>query len=137
MRPPPVVLPVPSIRIGSLFLIKDGFETHDAADLEIAPEEIKHERGMLLDDVERPVLDPIAERNYAAHPDALLLRGGDLVSDPFAGDLALELGEGQKDVQGQSSHARCRVERLGDRNEGHLMRVEEIDQLGEVGERAR
>jgi hypothetical protein len=37
----------------------------------------------------------------------------------------------------QSSHTGRRVERLGDRNEGLLMRVEEFNQLGEVGERAR
>ena len=49
---------------------------------------------MLLDHMERPVLDPIAERNDASHPDALPLRGGDLVPDPLTGDLALELGEG-------------------------------------------
>jgi hypothetical protein len=49
---------------------------------------------MLLDHMERPVLDPIAERNDASHPDALPLGGGDLIPDPLAGDLALELGEG-------------------------------------------
>src|SRR3984957_4686763 len=42
----------------------------------------------------------------------------------------------EKDVQGQSSHAGRGVERLGDRDERHLMGVEELDQLGEVGERA-
>ena len=42
----------------------------------------------------------------------------------------------EKDVQGQSSHAGRGVERLGDRDERHLMGVECLDQLGEVGERA-
>jgi hypothetical protein len=42
----------------------------------------------------------------------------------------------EKDVQGQSSHAGRGVERLGDRDERHSMGVEELDQLGEVGERA-
>ena len=42
----------------------------------------------------------------------------------------------EKDVQGQSSHAGRGVERLGDRDERHLMGVEQLDQLGEVGERA-
>src|SRR5271166_5471516 len=129
--------PVRPRRKPDVFLIKNGLEPHDAADLEIAPKEIKYERGMLLDDMERPVLDPIADRNHAAHPDALLLRGGDLVPDPLAGDLALELGEGEKHIQSQPPHAGRRVERLGDRDERHLMRVEELDQLGEVGERAR
>ena len=52
----------------------------DAADLEITAIEIAHEHGMLLEHMERPVLDPISERNHAPHPDALPLRGGDLVS---------------------------------------------------------
>ena len=59
-----------------------------------------------------------------------------LFSDPLTGDLAFELGEGQEHVQGQSSHAGRRVERLGDRDERHLMRVEQLDQLGKVRERA-
>ena len=54
---------------------------------------VPHEGGVLVDDMERPVLDPTADRNHTAHRDALLLRGGDLVPDPLAGDLALELGE--------------------------------------------
>ncbi len=52
-----------------------------------------HEGGMLLDDMERPVLDPIAERNHAAHKDALLFGGSDLVPDAFARDFALELAQ--------------------------------------------
>ena len=80
--------------------------------LEIAPKKVAHEYSVLLDDMECPVLDPVAKRNHSAHPDALLLRRGDLVPDAFAGELALELGEGQQDVQGQSPHAGCRVERL-------------------------
>ena len=49
-------------------------------------------------DMERPALDPITERHHAAHPDALLLRGGDFVPDAFASDFPLELGERQEDV---------------------------------------
>src|SRR3984957_9419360 len=119
-----------------ILVVENSLEPHDAADLEIAPKEIAHEGGMLLDHMERSVLDPVTERNHASHPDALPLRGGDLVPDPLAGDLALELGKGQKYVQGQSSHAGRCVERLGDRDERHLMGVEQLDQLGEVGKRA-
>ena len=75
-------------------MVEDSLEPHDAADLEITPIEISDEGGMLLDHMERAVLDPIAKGNHAPHPDALPLRGGDLVSDPLAGDLALKLGEG-------------------------------------------
>jgi hypothetical protein len=75
-------------------VVENSLEPHDAADLEITPKEIPEEGGMLLDHMERPVLDPTSERNDAPHPDALPLRGGDLVSDPLTSDLALELGEG-------------------------------------------
>src|SRR5271155_3680021 len=36
--------------------------------LEIALEERAHGLGMILDDVQCPVLDPVAQRNHAAHP---------------------------------------------------------------------
>lgn len=36
----------------------------------------------------------ITQGNRSAHPQALLLRGDDLVPDPLAGHLALKLGEG-------------------------------------------
>src|SRR3984885_6027262 len=117
-------------------MVEKCLKPDNAADLKISTKEISDEDGMLLDHMERPVLDLIAKRNHASHPDALPLRGGDLVPDPLAGDLAFKLGEGQEHVQGQSSHAGRGVERLGDRDERHLMSVEEFDQLGEVGERA-
>lgn len=47
------------------------------------------------------------------HPHALLLGRRDLVADALGGDLALELGEGEKDVKRETSHRRRRVERLG------------------------
>jgi hypothetical protein len=42
----------------------------------------------------------IPQRRDAAHPHPLLFRGGDLVADAFADDLALELREGQQNVEG-------------------------------------
>ena len=81
--------------------VEDSLEPHDAADLEIASEKIANEGGVLL--MEGPVLDSISERNDAPHPYALLLGGGDLVPDSLAGDLSLELGEGQEHVEPQSS----------------------------------
>jgi hypothetical protein len=53
--------------------------------------------------------------NHAAHLHSLLLRSGDLVLDPLARDFPFELGEGQKNVEGQASHAGRGVERLGHR----------------------
>src|SRR5208283_1435470 len=68
-------------------------------------------------------------------PEALLLGRGDLVADALAGDLSLELGEGQQHVEGETSHAAGGVERLGDRDEGDPMSVEQLDELGEIHER--
>src|SRR5450631_3065296 len=45
-------------------------------------------------------------------------------------------GEGQQHIEGQSPHAGRRIERLGHRNEGDAIFVEQLDQLGEVGERS-
>ena len=112
------------------------FETHHASRLEIAAEEGAHDLGMILDDVQCAILDPVAQRDYAAHPHPLLLRSGDLVPDPLARDLPLELGEGQQHVEGQPSHAGRGVERLGHRDEGDVGLSNSLDQLGEVGERA-
>ena len=64
------------------------------------------------------------------------LGGSDLVADAFTGDFPLELGEGQQDVQGQPSHAGGGVELLGDRHERDAAAVEDIDELGKIGERA-
>src|SRR6202030_3053413 len=109
---------------------------NDAANLEIAPKKIAHDLGVLVDDMQRPILNAIAERDHPAHPDAPLLRGGDLVPYALARDLALELGEGQQHIEGQPPHTGRRVERLGDRDEADAVRVEQLDQLCEIGERA-
>ena len=62
--------------------------------------------GFGLVDDELAVLDVVAERHEAAHPHALLAGGGELVADALADDLALELGEGEQDVERQPPHAR-------------------------------
>ena len=48
-----------------------------------------------------------------------------------SGDPTIPLA--QQHVQGQPSHAGGRVEGLGHRDEGDTVRVEQLDQLGEVG----
>jgi hypothetical protein len=83
------------------------------------------------------VLDVVAQRRHAAHPHTLALAGRDLVADALAGDLALELGEGQQDVQHQPPHRGRRVELLGDRHERHAIAFEHFDHLGEVRQAAR
>ena len=67
---------------------------------------------------------------------ALLLRGGDLVADPFAGDLALELGKGQQHIEGQPPHRARRIEVLGDRDERGALCIEDLDQPSKIGQRA-
>ncbi|MBV6414927.1 MAG: hypothetical protein OMOMHJEC_02763 [Xanthomonadales bacterium] len=104
--------------------------------LAISAEEIAHQRGLGLVDHELALDHVIAKRRHAAHPHALGLAGGDLVPDALAGDLALELREGEQDVQGQASHRRCGVELLSHRHERHVVAVEHIDEPGEVRERA-
>src|ERR1700693_5274435 len=78
----------------------------------------------------------VSERRHPAHPHALLLRGGDLVADALAGDLALELREGEQHIQGQPPHRSRGVELLRGRDEGNALLVEDLDDLGEVGQRA-
>ena len=78
----------------------------------------------------------IAERHHASHPQPLALGGADLVADTLAGDLALELGEGQQHVQRQPAHAGRRVEGLRDTDERDAVAIEHLHELGEVHERA-
>ena len=54
----------------------------------------------------------------------------------LADHLALELGEGEQDVERQPAHAGGGVEGLGHAEEGHAVRLEGVQQLGEVGQRA-
>jgi len=87
-------------------------------------------------DREKPaVLRPVAERRHAAHPHPFLFRGGDLVADALTNDLALELCKGQQNVQGQAPHRCRRVELLRHRNKGRPSRIEDLDDLGKIGQR--
>src|SRR5207247_8048487 len=107
-----------------------------ATELTIQGEEAAHRFGLGWVDDERAFARIIAERRVTAHPHALLLRGGDLVADPFAGDLPLELSKGQQHVEGQPPHRTRRIELLGPRDERHALRVEDLDQPRNIGERA-
>src|SRR5262245_13678475 len=78
----------------------------------------------------------VAERNGSADPEALALRGRNLVAHPLADDLALKLRKREQNVEREPAHAGGGVEGLGDRHEGHAVLVEQLDQLGEVGEGA-
>src|SRR5262245_5125053 len=51
-------------------------------------------------------------------------------------DLGLELRKRQQNIKGQAPHRRRPVELLRDRNKGGAPRVEDLDDLGKIGERA-
>jgi hypothetical protein len=59
---------------------------------------------------------------------------GAFVAHPFANHLALELGKREQDIEREAPHTGCGVERLRHRDERHRMGVEDLDQLGEIGE---
>ena len=82
------------------------------------------------------ILGVVAERRHAADPKSLAFGGRDLVPDALGGDLALELGKRQQHIERQPSHRGGRVELLGDRYERYAVLVEQLDELGEVGQRA-
>jgi hypothetical protein len=54
----------------------------------------------------------------------------------LGGDLALELGKRQQHVQGQSAHRGGGVELLGNGDKRDIVLVEELNQLGEIRQRA-
>src|SRR3984893_16291836 len=107
-----------------------------AAELPIESEDAAHTVGLGRVDHERALARVIAQRDIAAHPHALLLRGGDLVADAFAGGLPLELGKGQQNIESPARHRAPRVELLRHRDERHSLGVEEFDQPSKIGERA-
>ena len=100
-------------------------------------EDAAHHRRLGVVDDQQAVLDIEAERRHATHPHPFALAGGDLVADALAGDLALELGEGQQDVEHQPPHRGGSVELLRDRHKRHAVALEHLDHLGEVGQAAR
>ena len=66
----------------------------------------------------------------------LRARSRELVADPLADHLALELGEREQDVERQPAHRRRRVELLGDADERGFVLFEYFHNSCEVGERA-
>src|SRR5215217_5311899 len=96
--------------------IEPTLEGAHGAELDIAGKQAPDQARMVLKNVQGPVLDPVAERHHATHPDALLLRCSNLVPDALARDLALELSEGQQHVEGEPPHvplmARATLDRL-------------------------
>src|SRR5207248_10484682 len=108
----------------------------DRAEFGIAAEDRAHDLRLAVDGNELAVLYPIAERRHATHPHPLPFRGGDLVADALADDLALELRKGQQNIESQAPHRRRRIELLGHGNEGGTPLIEVLNDLGKIGERA-
>src|SRR5580700_10966992 len=100
------------------FSIEFVLEQPHRAELLVSGKDQPNRVGLLGHDDELALLYRIAERGDPAHPHALLLRDSDLVADPLADDLALELSEGQQDVEGEPPHRGRRVELLCHRDEG-------------------
>ena len=99
-------------------------------------EDPPHHGCLSLVDDKQTALHVVAQRQRPAHPHALGLTGGDLVADALAGDLTLELGEGQQHVQHQPPHRGGGVDLLGHGAEAHAAAVEHFHHAREVGERA-
>ena len=135
---PPIVLPVLSVR--TLVTIprsrRSTISRLRLPSSEVAAEDGPDPLGFLLIDSDLAVLGLISERRHTADPKTFALGGGDLVSDALGGDLSLELGKRQQNIQGQPPHGCRRIELLGDRYERHAMGVEQLHELGKVGQRA-
>ena len=65
----------------------------NAAKLQVAAEYGPDPLGLSLIDGDLAALGVIAKRDHPSDPKPLALGSGNLVPDPFRGDLALELGE--------------------------------------------
>src|ERR1019366_7045843 len=78
----------------------------------------------------------VAEDRSAAHPLALPAGGRHLVARPFGNHFAFELGERQKDIQGEPAERGGGVELLGDGHERGAVAVEHVHDPAEVQQRA-
>ena len=76
------------------------FHQPDVFMLKVKPEQCADGLGFRMIDDQFRVDRVIAQGHHAAHPHALLLGRGDLVTDALAGDLTLELGEREQHVEG-------------------------------------
>src|ERR1051326_950102 len=83
------------------FSIKVLQQRTNSTKLQVPPEYQSDGLCLIGNNHELLVLGDITQGDRATHPEALLFGSGDLVSDPLADHLPLELGEGEKDVQGQ------------------------------------
>ena len=98
-------------------------------------EETVHLRLNVEDEDDEALLlpvDVVAQDRWTADPFPLAPGGTHLVRGPLRDDLAFELREGQKHVEHQPSHRGAGIESLRNGDEGDLVPVEHLHQLGEV-----
>src|SRR6185437_8632095 len=101
----------PDLRADTL-LIEFVPKFADGAQFQIPPVDITNDLGLGGVNDQLAVLDHIAKRGDTAHPHAFLLGCRDLVPDLLPGDLTLELGKGEEDVEGKSPHGGGGIELL-------------------------
>ena len=80
-------------------------------------------------------IEVVAQHGCATGPFAFATRGGHLVARAFGDDLALELGEGQQDVEDEASHGGRGVKLLRDADKGDAVLLERLHHLGKVQQR--
>src|SRR6201984_3662276 len=88
------------------------FQQSDRAEFGIAAKNEAHDFRLAVDDDELAVVHSVPERRHPPPPHPLLFRGGDLVANALADDLALELRAGQPDVASAAAHRGRLVELL-------------------------
>ncbi|HZO30322.1 MAG TPA: hypothetical protein VFH48_30495 [Chloroflexota bacterium] len=106
----------------SVGLVRDGARR---TGLDDAAEDEADDGDFLLSGPEclRLLLVVEAERYVATVPQALLSSSGHFRHRPLSGQLPLKLGEAEEDIQNQHAHRVGRVEVLGGRDEGDVVRL--------------
>ena len=70
-----------------------------AAEFQVASEDMADRFGLGRNDCDLSVLGLVAQGNHSADPKAFAFGGADLVADTLGGDLPLELGKRQQDIE--------------------------------------
>ena len=82
--------------------------------MQVAAKDMTDRFGLVRNDCDLSVFGLVAQWDHTADPKALAFGGADLVADALRGDLPLELGEGQQDIESEPPHRGRGVELLGD-----------------------
>ena len=82
----------------------------------------------------RPALQRLLADIAAGRVDIVVVYKIDRLTRSLADDLALELRKGQQNIEGQAPHRGRGVELLRHRNKRGAPRIEDLDDLGKIGE---